>query len=177
VKATQRKSKKKRTIKRKKRRELYDGDIFDPVMPMCLAAVKIKIVAKATPTVPFSIRRARGRSGELAYGCPQEHFHGLYSRVSSAKDFIDAMIPRCSKEFSCWHDVGQKQGSRIFFVNRALVISKSATRRECIEESFGFDFTSHAKLDELELGWRQLHFLVRGRTPRNPMAAGAAKWS
>jgi hypothetical protein len=32
VKATKRKSKQKRTIKRKKRRELYDGDIVDPVV-------------------------------------------------------------------------------------------------------------------------------------------------
>jgi hypothetical protein len=32
VKATQGKSKQKRTIKRKKRRELYDGEIFDPAM-------------------------------------------------------------------------------------------------------------------------------------------------
>jgi secreted trypsin-like serine protease len=33
VNVTQRKSKQKKTIKRKKRRELYDGDIVDPVMP------------------------------------------------------------------------------------------------------------------------------------------------
>jgi hypothetical protein len=44
VKATQRKSKQ----KGKKRRELYDGDIADPVMlmPVCLVAVKMKMVAK-----------------------------------------------------------------------------------------------------------------------------------
>jgi hypothetical protein len=34
-------------------------------MPVSLAAVKMKIVASATPAVPFSIRKARGRSGEL----------------------------------------------------------------------------------------------------------------
>jgi hypothetical protein len=32
VKATERKRKPKRTIKRKKRRELYDSDVVDPVM-------------------------------------------------------------------------------------------------------------------------------------------------
>jgi hypothetical protein len=79
-------------------------------MPVCLAAVKIKIVAKATLTAPLTIRRARGRSGELGYGCAQENFHGLYSRVSGAKDLIDVMIPRCSKEFSCWHDAGSEAG-------------------------------------------------------------------
>ena len=39
--------------------------------PVCLTAVKI--VAKATSTVPFSIRKARGRSGELGLRvCPGE---------------------------------------------------------------------------------------------------------
>jgi hypothetical protein len=33
VEVAQRQSKQKRTIKRKKRGELYDGDIVDPVMP------------------------------------------------------------------------------------------------------------------------------------------------
>ena len=33
--------------------------------PVCLAAVKMKIIAKATPAVLLSIRKARGRSGEL----------------------------------------------------------------------------------------------------------------
>ena len=42
-------------------------------MPVCLAAVKMKIFAKATPAVPLSIRKARGWSGELGlWLCPGE---------------------------------------------------------------------------------------------------------
>jgi hypothetical protein len=55
-------------------------------MPVCQPAVKMKIVVKATLTVPFSIRKTRGRSGELGLWCAQEKFHGFYLRVSGAKD-------------------------------------------------------------------------------------------
>jgi hypothetical protein len=42
-------------------------------MPVSLVSVKMNIVAKATPAVPFSIRKARGRSGELRlWLCPGE---------------------------------------------------------------------------------------------------------
>ena len=42
-------------------------------MPVYLAAVRMQIVATATPAVPFSTRKARGRSGELGLCvCPGE---------------------------------------------------------------------------------------------------------
>jgi hypothetical protein len=54
-------------------------------MPVCLAAVKIKKVAKATPAVTFSIRKARGWTGELGLWVCPENFHSFYSRASGAK--------------------------------------------------------------------------------------------
>jgi hypothetical protein len=44
--------------------------LFPPCsMPVCLAAVKMKLVAEATPAVPFFSRQVRGRSGELGLWC------------------------------------------------------------------------------------------------------------
>jgi hypothetical protein len=75
--------------------------------------------------------------------------------------------------------LGQKQGSRIFFTNRELVISTSATRQECKRQLI--DLMGPVKVfkralvpishrtqnwDQLELGWSRLRFLVQGRTPR-----------
>jgi hypothetical protein len=50
-------------------------------MLVYLAAVKTKMVAKATPAVSFSSRKSRGRSGELGLWVCPENFHGLYSRL------------------------------------------------------------------------------------------------
>jgi hypothetical protein len=77
--------------------------------PVCLAAVKTKIIAKATPAIPFSIRKARGRSGELGlWVCPGDLLRLLLAYFRHRG--IDAMIPRCSKELSCWHDAWLEAG-------------------------------------------------------------------
>jgi hypothetical protein len=62
--------------------------LFTPLcfMPVCLAAVKMEMVAKAIPALTFSIWKVRGRSVELGLWVCQENFHGFYSHVSGAKD-------------------------------------------------------------------------------------------
>jgi hypothetical protein len=42
--------------------------------------------------------------------CARENIRSVYSRVSGAKDLIDAMMSRCSKELSCFGMIGSEAG-------------------------------------------------------------------
>jgi hypothetical protein len=94
-------------------------------MPVCLASAKMKIVAKATPAVPYEVGVV-----SWGYGEPRITF------TASTRTFPAPMTRsmRCylgtQRNLLVRMMLGQKQGSRIFFANRELVISTSVTRQE-----------------------------------------------
>ncbi len=159
-------------------------------MPVCLAAGKS--VAKGTPKVPSAIGKARGRSGELGtLGARGRTFTACTRVFPAPRTRSMRRYLGYSWNFLVGMTLGQKQGSRIFFANRELVISTSATRQECKNQRK--DLMGTVKVfkralvpirhhtrnwDQLELGWSRHHFLVHGRsTMSNPWLQGAAKWS
>jgi hypothetical protein len=152
----------------------------------------MKIVAKATPAVPLSIRKAQGQSGELGLwvgpGELPRHLLACSQRQGLVRRDDTSLLKRTFLLALCWvRNRTLAHSSR----NRVLVISTSATRQECKNQRK--DLMGTVKVfkralvpirhhtrnwDQLELGWSRHHFLVHGRsTMSNPWLQGAAKWS